>query len=157
MKAIALLFLSAAICVAQSPPMPPGVPLKKKVVPLLSPKAMSQKTVLMKKAPTLSAAAAPMAAASMAADASGNTVSRVTAVVVNTDGTNVISLEKAVALKFVVPNPKKDHYVISVSGDLNDWQVIYQNVGDDPIVLYDFTYLTTPKNFYRIAIDDSLR
>lgn len=145
MKKLALLLcLTATVALAQMPPAPPGyTPPKKKTV-LLSPKAASQVHTLMAKT-----AAAPAAAAST----SGVTSSWVPVTFATTDGTNVVTTGVITALKFTAPNPTKGSFIIFVGDDLNNWHKIKVSTADDPLVVYDFTYLTQRQIFYKFQVD----
>jgi len=147
MKKLALvlsLALVVTLCLAQSPPMPPGyTPPKKKVV-LMSPKHISQLSVRMK------ITAAPK---TLAASTSGTTTAFVPVTLAFTDGSTVTNTSIITALKFTSPNQPGNHYTIFVSDDLNNWTNIKMGTADDPLVLYDFTYLTQKQLFYKFQVD----
>lgn len=146
--ALVALSLAATVCLAQVPPLPPGYPVKKKTTVLLSPKAASQVSVRMAKASL--AAPAVMAAS---ASTSGVTCGRSPVMFADTDGTNVLSSGIFTALKFTSPNPTKGSFIIMLSDDLNNWHKIKVSIGDDPLVVYDFTYLTQRQIFYKFVVD----
>lgn len=149
MKKLALvlsLALVVTLCLAQSPPMPPGyTPPKKKTV-LMSPKHASQLSVQMK------VAAAPQVMAA-SASTSGVTSGWVPVSIIQTDGVLATNIGVITAIKFTSPNPTKGNFIIMVSDDLNDWHKIKVSSGDDPLVVYDFTYLTQRQIFYKFAVD----
>jgi len=143
------LALITTLCLAQVPPMPPGyTPPKKKTV-LLSPKAASQVHVLMAKPRVMAAAAG------LGSPTSGVTTGYVPVTLAFTDGTTVTNVSVVTALKFTSPNPLGNHYTIFVSDDLNNWTNIKMGTADDPLVLYDFTYLTQKQLFYKFQVDNS--
>jgi len=149
MKKLALvlsLALVVTLCLAQSPPMPPGYVAPKKKVVLMSPKHASQLSVRMK------VAAAPMALAA-GAPTSGTTATFVPVTLAFTDGNTVTNTSIVTALRFTSPNPLGNHYTIFVSDDLNVWTNIKMGTADDPLVLYDFTYLTQKQLFYKFTVD----
>ena len=148
MKKLALtlsLALVVTLCLAAGPPMPPGYVAPKKKVVLMSPKHASQiHTLMAKAAPKVMAVGAPT---------SGTTATFVPVTLAFTDGTTVTNVSIVTALKFTSPNPPGNHYTIFVSDDLNVWTNIKMGTADDPLVLYDFTYLTQKQLFYKFQVD----
>ena len=127
--------------------MPPGyTPPKKKTI-LMSPKHASQVHTLM---------AQPKVMAASSATTTNAVVSeRVPVLVVGTDGYVVTGATQYMALKFTAQNPLGKPYIISVSPDLSAWYKIRMGTNEMCLIVYDFTYLTEPKTFYKFAVDST--
>lgn len=81
------------------------------------------------------------------------TITRAPVAIADTDGTNILSVAQVDTLIFTSPNPTRGPYTLAVSGDLATWQEIRQGTGNDPLMIYDFSYLTQPQNFYKFKVD----
>lgn len=136
---------------APTPPMPPG---------------MTNTVTPVKKAAAKKAAVRTMSIASPTFTAFGGgelgngdpvppvtTSYRIKTWVVETDGFRVTNTTETSALVFTCPNPTKGPYTISASPDLFTWLAIWTSTGDDPIILYDFTWHQQAKHFYKFKVD----
>ena len=148
-KLISLLPAVALLCAALTlpPTLPPTLKIVKKKTVLQSPKAMS----LQVNKPMASA----IATKALTLAPTGVTVNRVPVVIADTDGVRVLGTNQVDALKFTSPNPTQGPYVISVSTNLNTWAAIRTGTGIDPLVVYDFTYLTQAATFFSFRVDTS--
>ena len=81
------------------------------------------------------------------------TVETLSVMLVDVEGTSVRGTNQSSMLKFSAPNPTKGVYFVSVSSDMRTWTDVLVGVGDDPIIVYDFTHFSVTNKFFRFTVD----
>lgn len=81
------------------------------------------------------------------------TVETLKVMLVEVDGSDIRGTNQSSMLKFSAPNPTKGRYYVSVSGDMRTWTDILIGIGDDPIIVYDFTHFSVTNKFFRFTVD----